>query len=144
MEQKLLTSFKCNQSGVNYRALFSPSLVLLLHSLHWKSLELHRPLVEQVVVLVAVEDDPVVVALISHQLDVDTVLLKEIRSFKSSRIAELAIVGSGCVEVRLLLGALLEAAEDQNVRACDLERAHIELGFGKFKVEELPAVLAFG
>ena len=112
-----------------------------MNSLHWKSLELHGPLVEQVVVGVAVEDDPVVVRLIRHQLDVDSVLLEEISSFESACLAELSIVGPRSVEIGIFLGTLLEAAKDEDVSAGDLERAHIKLSLRKFQVEELPAVL---
>ena len=65
---------------------------LLCNSLHWQSSELHGGLVEQVVVSVAIEHEFVVVDTISHQLDVNAILLEEISCLKSLCLFEGTII----------------------------------------------------
>jgi len=95
-----------------------------------------------VIVRVAIEHIAVVVGRISHQFDIDAVLLKEVHRLQRFGLFEATIVRSCRVNISLFASTLLEASEDQDFTRGDLEGTHIELSLGELELEHLPAVLA--
>ena len=87
------------------------------------------------VVSVTIEHELVVVDAVSHQLDVDTVLLEEINCLESLCFFEGTIIGASWVKIGILTGSLLEASKHKDLTASDLEGAHVEASLGELQLE---------
>lgn len=108
-----------------------------LLSLHLKGLELHGGLLEEVIVRVAIKDNPLRLwsILSIGDVDVDTILFEEVSCLQSTSFREAAITWSCLVEIGWFLGSLLESSKDYDFTASDLEGTHIKelLRQAKFK-----------
>jgi len=84
---------------------------------------------------VTIENELVVTDTVSHQLDIDAILLEEISCLKSLCLFEGSIIGASWVKIGILAGSLLETSKHEDLAAGDLESAHVKASLGELQLE---------